>query len=690
MKKKLLCLALSLVMLLGILPMAVFATEETVASITEFGTTEADVYTIGTAAELNKFIELAGQAAFTGNVRLTDNIDFTAEGVTETPKKVTAEGAFTGVFDGNEKTITGLESPLFYSVHGSGDEAAPTVIKDVTVTGTHITAWDYGVYMSLFAVEVNTAAHINFENCHVTDSSFKPTDAASGNARVGGLIGTVWQPVTVLNVTGCSVTESEMTLNGGGKWALVGGLVGWDRGGDNAKTLTFENCITDVDVTVTNVADSNSRCRAAGLLGGAYSATADSVIFTDCVNYGDISISAHRASGLLCGSLKSVELTNCANYGVITGKVNAAGLLCDDSTTVTMKNCVNYGNLTADNAVIGLVYGGVKTQTYENCANFGTLTSPDCTGLIYGTATNKSQKMTLTDCLNAGELNATNNAYGVVRNTKQENTINITRCLNIGTMTGTKQYDLVGYLGYKSTYNFVDSFGVNDVEVAESGTTTVYVNCTYSGATQKATTADAAVALLKEVAQAGSSLKGYAGAEKLKSWDLGNTWVLTNEYPQLAAFFEPKTADQSTNAIVYEGVQYTAVDNKETAEDATDDTFNVRFVASISEETFETAQKIGYEIVMIEQGKAAAGLSKTDSTVYKTLVGYEDEEQMVYTAEDFGGDYLSAIAINNVTANGTVTMIVRPFVINAENETLKGTPVVSVFVDGVLSCQYAY
>ncbi|MBE6546513.1 MAG: hypothetical protein E7668_03615 [Ruminococcaceae bacterium] len=529
MKRKLICLALSVVMLLSILPLAIFAAEETTAPITEYGTTTADWYTIGTVAELNWFIEKESTSSFTCNVRLIENIDYTAEGATAPTAAPRAEySEFTGTFDGNDKTIKGATTVILCCINGT------STVKDLTLLDSTVEVGDYG---GVLATDMwGSGNTVTVENVQVKNATVTGVSSA---ARFGGLIGTIWDKGDfTLKVTNCTV--SGTTTLGSGVNNLIGAaaFVGFFRGNAGGTcTVNFTDCVADMDF---NVAAGNS-VGVAGFIGNSYSniKSGSTATFTNCVNYGDI-------------------------------------------TSATNKPVAGFSTLKIINIAM------------TNCVNFGTMTSTDANGLVNDT----TGTITLTDCYDTAEAVAVPTDKG--------------------------------------------DYAACDIAVADA--------------------------------------QGYKAAATFADWSFGTDWMLTNGYPVPASIFEATAKAQNDKAIVYEGVQYT---------EANENAFNVRFVATISEETFAAAQQIGYDVVMVEAGKAPVGATFTSDTVYKSLVGYEEDEQVVYNAEEFGGDYLSAIAINNVTASGTVTLIVRPYVLT-EAGTQAGIPVACVFTEGALVAQYAY
>ena len=197
-------------------------------------------YTVTTADGLLAWNE-AVQKDMTLNCTLADNIDLT--GIDWTPIGTSFGNSYTGTFDGNGKTITGLTvtgsdryTGLFGFIKGT--------VKNVVLEGVQITSDNSSGYAGGVA---GYSFEGNIENCSVSGS-------VSGS-DVGGVVG--YQQGG--SITGCS---SSATVKGE---AYVGGVVGVTN---NGAILTA--CYATGDVTVEN--DGTSNAWAGGVVGSnAYS-----------------------------------------------------------------------------------------------------------------------------------------------------------------------------------------------------------------------------------------------------------------------------------------------------------------------------------------------------------------------------------------------------------------------------------
>ena len=192
-------------------------------------------YTVTTADGLLAWNE-AVQKDMTLNCTLADNIDLT--GIDWTPIGTSFGNSYTGTFDGNGKTITGLTvtgsdryTGLFGFIKGT--------VKNVVLEGVQITSDNSSGYAGGVA---GFSFEGNIENCSVSGS-------VSGS-DVGGVVG--YQSIG--SITGCS---SSATVKGE---AYVGGVVGVTN---NGAILTA--CYATGDVTVEN--DGTSNAWAGGVVG---------------------------------------------------------------------------------------------------------------------------------------------------------------------------------------------------------------------------------------------------------------------------------------------------------------------------------------------------------------------------------------------------------------------------------------
>ena len=235
--------------------------------------------------------------------------------------------AFSGYFDGNDKTITGLR---------------------VDESDDHFSA---GLFGNVTGYEI--------KNLKIKDAYVK-TESGDGTENAGILIGSATQGYGMTtSVKDCSV--SGIVESGS---ARTGGLAGYNSYG------TYENCTADVKV--------KGAGKAGGFVGEDFSG-----IYKNCTAEGDVSgkWSVGGFAGVLFWESKA---DHCAAQGKVTASNwNAGGFAGYVEEGVTISNCVAAGDVesTVDGwdpkvgGFAGTVDGHSKANTVSNSHAAGKVTS---------------------------------------------------------------------------------------------------------------------------------------------------------------------------------------------------------------------------------------------------------------------------------------------------------------------------
>ena len=186
--------------------------------------TEGDPYLIEDAADYAVFANVNNKATYWASgvyVKLTADIG-TAESPITATVGTTSSNLYSGVFDGNGKTltvsITGYNYAPFSYISGA-------TIKNLTIQGT-VSAYNsscsglVGICYSgtNTIIECRVAANINYSVSYC-----------------GGIVGDMKS--STLTLTNCVFSGS---INTGNYGEYIGGLVGWS---ENDATLTIDNCL---------------------------------------------------------------------------------------------------------------------------------------------------------------------------------------------------------------------------------------------------------------------------------------------------------------------------------------------------------------------------------------------------------------------------------------------------------------
>lgn len=346
MKKRVVYMLLCFMLCMASIPAAAFADSKTPAvpatewsgyAATAFAGgsgTEADPYQIETpeqlaklAADINTGIPERDHSK--EYFKLTKDIDLSAHRWIPIGSGSANESfhAFSGYFDGNDKTITGLR---------------------VDESDDHFSA---GLFGNVTGYEI--------KNLKIKDAYVK-TESGDGTENAGILIGSATQGYGMTtSVKDCSVSGIVKSDS-----ARTGGLAGYNSYG------TYENCTADVKV--------KGAGKAGGFVGEDFSGT-----YKNCTAEGNVSgsWSVGGFAGVLFFESKA---DHCAAQGKVTASNwNAGGFAGYVEEGVTISNCVAAGDVesTVDGwepkvgGFAGTVDGHSKANTVSNSHAAGKVTS---------------------------------------------------------------------------------------------------------------------------------------------------------------------------------------------------------------------------------------------------------------------------------------------------------------------------
>ena len=261
-------------------------------------------------------------------------------------------GAFTGVFDGNNYTISGLYENG-QKISGLFALTENATLRNITLENATVLEYEQAfVYTAIGGVLVGIAKNTNILNCSV-NGMIEIFSAVSS----GGLVGRceidteVNDTVLIKNcVNEARVTENECT----------GGIVG--KTVVNNGNLVIDNCV--------NKGYINGWTFSGGMVGNG------DFIIKNCNNFGEI-ISEGTAGGMAGQGGLSCSIVYCFNHesGKVTGGMNTGGIIGTAIKTV-MSCCGNAALLTGvneDEIMVGGISGA--DGTIYNCFNRGDLTA---------------------------------------------------------------------------------------------------------------------------------------------------------------------------------------------------------------------------------------------------------------------------------------------------------------------------
>lgn len=729
MKKKVLALILVLCMILStVVTMSVttFATEAEEEAATVSASTFSSAVS-GDVIELknkNDFLLFAANAASVKagvTVKLTKSITvngtINAEEMNETSNLTGYEkisGAnFSGIFDGGENTISGLylTNSLFAHLFGT--------VKDVNFDNCLvISAQNYAAIVATCMRDGSRVETVNMTNCHLI-----VTPATSNGCGYAG--GVVAMPLSgTFNIKDCSfdgIIETASSYEGKTDMVYVGGMVG-GTASNNTGTILIDGC--------TNTGSIRGKSASGGMI-GYIEKFASSI--TNCTNRGIVStegatpVTESGVGGIIgCANSSGTtapSITGCTNEGKITSKYttanvnhNAVGGIIGKCAAGELKvtDTINKGEVSSTSAcnIGGIAGRNLQTGTFTNCVNMANVTGESTVSLYAGGIVGLNWgKCTIDTCANLGDVTGKSTAsidVGGMIGCFGGTTITVKDSLNDGDVYGIGYAsELVGLFNNASasgTYENVITTG-NVYLIAATPSNSMYwgntsLNGTKSGfytvegtlkyktsatdAEWKTYTSSTAVGTVLPSADA---LKGMDGFKLLTAagYDFGSVWQLNAGVPLPTTLVEGEKATVDTSKeIVYKGYQCGLA--------GTDNEGDIRLIAGLND--INGYQSTGFEIYAIVGGEVKGGATAGDplvrntTEVYESLLANVDGGMTEIKAqEDCQCNYLSAVTIENMPADGTI--ILTATLTDLDGGVVRGTTVMIEIVGGVVVAQYA-
>ena len=273
-------------------------------------------YTVTSAEGLKNIAKLVNEEWKLGiNITLTADIDL--KGIDWTPIGKDDNKAYTGTFDGNGKTITGLtvtgsdQYAGLFGYIGSGGTVKNVVLEGVQIESDNSSGYAGGVAGDSWGT---------IENCSVSGS-------VSGTTFAGGVVGSQRGG----SITGCN---SSATVKG---VIFAGGIAGETNSG-----ASLTGCYATRDVTVENDGTNNSH--AGGVVGYNGGGT-----LTACYATGSV-------TGSGSGTIYVGGVTGSNNFGILTACYHAKRNINGPNGTT--------GGVVGRNFKGSMIGGGIITACY--------------------------------------------------------------------------------------------------------------------------------------------------------------------------------------------------------------------------------------------------------------------------------------------------------------------------------------
>lgn len=273
-------------------------------------------YTVTSAEGLKNIAKLVNDGNTDIDITLTSDIDLS--GIDWTPIGIDYNHQYTGIFNGNGKTITGL-----------------------TVTTSDRYAGLFGCIGS-----GGTVKNVTLKNVQITN------DNSSGSA--GGVAGDSYG-----NIENCSVSGS---VSGSGMNGIAGGVVGFQVGG------SLTGCSSSATVNAGNTA------------GGVAGTTNNGASLTACYATGDVTlvsndIGTYFAGGVVGSNGSSSTLKACYAWGSVTGSGSGTvyvGGITGSNDLGTLTACYHAkGTVKGSDGATDGATGGVAGRNFKGLMPYG-------------------------------------------------------------------------------------------------------------------------------------------------------------------------------------------------------------------------------------------------------------------------------------------------------------------------------
>ncbi|MFI3293669.1 MAG: InlB B-repeat-containing protein [Rikenellaceae bacterium] len=271
-----------------------------------------------------------------GNYFLANGIDL-SEYDNWTPIGASDSGAFEGIFDGNNKTILGLNINSTSSMQGLFGYTNKATIKDVKIYQPSVKSTSS--YIGAVVGKIGDESII--ENCSVEGGSI------GGSSYIGGIGGSSSATITSCNNSG--------TVYGSGNY--IGGIVGYSE-----SSSVIDLCYNTGSVSGAG----SSSTYTGGVVGNLYNAS-----ISYCYNTGYVKSNKNYVGGVVGRSYTST-VTYCYNESSVSGGQYVGGVVGESTNGSYTTYCYNTGELIVGSYYIGGVVGNLYNASFvKTCYNTG-------------------------------------------------------------------------------------------------------------------------------------------------------------------------------------------------------------------------------------------------------------------------------------------------------------------------------
>ncbi len=300
-------------------------------------------YLIEDLADFDEFASNSTYWASGVHTKLMTDIDLSGRTYTTAviaPDTSTSNGfqgtTFTGLFEGNNKTISGfmVNQPNNSYIAIFGYIETGGAVRNLKVTDISIVGYDFVACLAGFIID-----NVSIENCNAVGT-------LDGNGyTVGGLIGGAY--------TNCAITTCQSIVEVHAMGHSVGGLIG-----ANWWNSVVMNCHSQATV-------SGDWANLGGLVGDNYLGT-----IINCSSTGIVFMTAPHVDsvGGLAGNSDGGLISSCWVNSQTTGRYWVGGLVGNSSSPI--ENSYSTGQVNGNSEIGGLIgaNSGTVIECYSNCS----------------------------------------------------------------------------------------------------------------------------------------------------------------------------------------------------------------------------------------------------------------------------------------------------------------------------------
>ena len=487
MKKRIISIALTFVMLLAMIP-SVSVTAATTATYDWYdGQTE---YVLDSVGDLLGFANIVNGAdgktadTFAGKtVKLGDDINMTGESWTPI-------NGFAGTFDGNEKTISNLTyndtmkisigSNSYYHF-GFFAFCNGATVKDLTLDTVSVSRETSTVeFIYVGGLVAQVAGEFTATNVTVNSLNITLNYTGSGikkETAIGGIVGCVASDFDAVSLTNCDVTNLNITVSAKQttQGMGVGGLVGRSQG---------DILASDCDVTGAIKATKSARWYIGGFCGRSLGTVESYNKCSANVNIdGSDSDNSYAKPAVVGGFVGNEGVTtatyiSCSFVGELKGSfVGGCVGTMSDSPAITLDSC----SFDADVVVKYEGSTGTGAGLFAKAPSLAVMNNVTVTGSVTGDETLLE--------LYPSELFTASSAVHVAKDTGYfaQTKYDETDGLDVRLVNSISTIDGVDKLGYVTVLKYTNASGETEIKIMSGDTDKVYTGITAAGIEKAAT-----------------------------------------------------------------------------------------------------------------------------------------------------------------------------------------------------------